>query len=550
MAFIINGKLVDREHCRFPGFFLNAVDVATSRLLASVEIPEGSEADFHLEYDREKLNLPNEPHEVILICTKEAIKTARVNVQASTRVGTGMGLEERIAASAWTREGDNFVVGPQVIYFDCCCVLWALFGVYTIKGTVLHDPSGLPLPAALVEARDWDPVSHDFMGSDTTDASGNFRILVPFANFINEDAPLNRPDLQFRVSLPWTAGKDQHPCPCLDFDDDIIRWNWPNCKPITLRVPCCLAVIERVGGWAAHFDGSVPTVVTHAPFPGGRGIDSVNARAQGMNAFGINGPAEDSPFGGTVTLCGAMFCKHGVKFRFSAAKWADEVTSPLFTDFAPITPPAFSEMVYSGFTIECLPPPFDFICYPVPSKSSVLRIPDADGFYDILPNTESGCLYLPWPTGGAAYPDGKYSIMMTIKDESGCVYHSGPVTLRLDNTAPDKALTVSVADCATIKIGDIVTGTLSVTDANFHSYRLVYEGDATSGVLAERTYTGVGDTGDVAVAWSWNTAGLPACGYRLVLYGWDRTIVNDVRQEGEIGFSHQVAIVKYYCLGE
>ena len=550
MAFLINGKLIDREHCRFPGFYLNAVDVASTRLLASMEIAEGTEADFRLEYDREKLNLPNEPHEVILICTKEPIKTTRVNVQAFTKVGAGLGLEERIEASAWTTEGENFVAGPLIIYIDCCCILWALFGTYTVKGTVLHEPSGLPLPGALVEARDWDPIAHDPMGSDTTDAFGNFRILVPYANFIGEDAPLNRPDLQFRVSLPWTAGQDQRPCPCLDFDEDIIRWNWPNCKHITLRVPCCLAVIERVGGWAAHFDSTVASVVTHAPFPSGRGIDSVAARAQGMNVPGTNGPAEDSPFGGIVTLCGAKFCEHGTKFRFSAAKWADETTSPVFTDFAPITPPPFSEMVYSGFTIECLPPPFNYICYPVPLKASVSRTPDGDGFYDILPNTESGCLFLPWHTGGAAYPDGKYTIMLTIKDEGGCVYHSGPVVLRVDNKVPDIELDVGVEDCATIKIGDIVKGTLSVKDENFHSYRLVFQGDATSGVLAERTYTGVGDTGDTSLAWSWNTAGLPACGYRLVLYGWDRTIVNGVRQEGEIGFSHRVAIVKYYCLGE
>jgi len=46
MAFVIHGKLIDREHCRFPTFALNAVDVSTSRLLATVEIPEGSEAEF------------------------------------------------------------------------------------------------------------------------------------------------------------------------------------------------------------------------------------------------------------------------------------------------------------------------------------------------------------------------------------------------------------------------------------------------------------------------------------------------------------------------
>ena len=63
-----------------------------------------------------------------------------------------------------------------------------------------------------------------------------------------------------------------------------------------------------------------------------------------------------------------------------------------------------------------------------------------------------------------------------------------------------------------------------------------------------KVFAGVSDTGDVNVAWSWDTTGLPACGYRLVLRVWDRTIQNDVRPEGEPGFRQGVPIVKYYCL--
>jgi hypothetical protein len=275
----------------------------------------------------------------------------------------------------------------------------------------------------------------------------------------------------------------------------------------------------------------------------------VAAWAQGFNVDGTPGQiAEASPFGGQVSLCGATTCRDGKKFRFSVAKWPDETTPPADADFVPITT-TFSEMVYAGISIECLPPPVD-LCFPVVTKASVSRIPDAEGFYDILPNTESGCLFVPWHTNVPAFPDGKYSILLTIRDEDGCEFRSGTVNIRLDNTMPGAELTVSVPDCATIRIGDIVTGTLTGTDAHFHSYQLRFEGDGVSGVLAQRTYTGIGDTGDVGVAWSWDTSGLPACGYRLWLRVWDRTIVNNGRPEGEIQFAHEEAIVKYFCLDE
>lgn len=545
MAFIITGKIGERGRCRIPRHFLTAVDVATARVLAVTEVPEGEEAEFRLEYDRAKLNLPDEPHEVLLVATREPFKGQRAEAAAFTRVAQGLAIEDRITAQEWVREGENFLAPHRVIAVDCCCLLWSLFGVYTVTGIVLHDPIGLPLPGVTVEAQDWDPITPDFLGSGVTDATGRFTILVPFANFINEDAPLNRPDLRFRVTMP--GGGRQ--CTCLDFDEDIIRFDWPNCKRITLRIPCCLAIIERVGGWAAHFDPSIPSLVAHPPFPAGRGIDSATARAQGLNVTGSSGPAEDSVFGSQVSLCGAMTCQHAAKFRFSVARWADEVTPPADADFVPVTP-TFSEMAYGGISFDCLPPPLDFVCFPVVTKTSVARTADAEGFYDVLHNTESGCLFVPWHTGAPTFPDGKYSIRLTIRDEDGCEFRSGAVNIRLDNTAPKIELSVSVPDCATIRIGDKVTGTLSATDENFHSYQLVFEGDGVSGVIAQRTYTGTGDTGDTSVSWSWDTSGLPPCGYRLVLQAWDRTIVNDVRPEGEIGFGHQVAIVKYYCLGE
>jgi len=547
MAFTIRGIVRDKAKCRIPRHFLTAVDVATSRVLATTEVKEGNSVPFTLKYDRAKLNLRNEPHEVLLVGTKDPFRGK--TGEATGRIGAGVGIEDRIAADTWVKDGSNFTVPERIIAVDCCCILWALFGIYSVTGTLLHDPTGLPLPGATVTAQDWDPLIPDNLGSDVTDADGRFRIQVPYANFTNEDGPINRPDLRFRVTVPDSSGK---PCECLGFAEDPIRFNWPNCRPIILKVPCCLSIIERVGGWAAHLDPVPASPSPHAPPPpNGRGIDSTAARAQGLNADGTPGQiAEDSVFGGRVTLCGATTCKNAEKYRFMVAPWADEATAPSMANFIPITTP-FSEMVYSGF--NCFPfPPFGNIC--IPSKASVNQAsplptdPDA-GFFDILPNTESGCLIAHWNTNTPPFPDGKYSILLTIRDAQGCEFNSSPVTIRLDNTHPNVELDVSVPDCATITIGDVVTGTLTVTDTNFHGYQLRYEGDGVSGVLAQRIYTGVGDTGDTNISWTWNTAGLPPCGYRLVLRAWDRAIVNNVRSQGEPGFGHLTSVVKYYCLG-
>ena len=539
MPFLIAGTLVEPDGCRIPSHRLNAIDVASGRVLASTEVAEGPKAEFRLEYDRQ----PDEPHEVLLVASDDELDDVRT-AAANVREGRSIGVEARIGASDWVAEGPGFVARP-VIRIDCCCILWALRGVYTVTGTLRDATTGLPLAGATVEAQDWDPITPDYLGSDVTDAAGRFTILVPFSTFVNEDAPTYRPDLRFQVTTPLSSGPEERRCLCLRFADDVIRFDWPNCRHIDLRVDCCLAIILTVGSWSAGL-APAASLVTHPPMPTGRGIDSTAARAQGLNAIGSSGPAEDSPFGGLVDLCGAHTCRHASRYRWSVGRWSDETTPPGPADFGPILT-TFSEVVWTGFTLVCPGGPSP--CYLVPTWDTVSQSPDGDGFYPVLHNAASGCeFHLPWYTGAPSYPDGKYTIVLTLEEEDGCRFDSGPVTIRLDNTLPERDLKVSVADCAHIKIGTVVTGTLSCTDENFHSYQLVFEGDAVSGVIAERTYSGVSDTGDVGVAWSWDTSGLPACGYRLVLRVWDRTIQNDVRPEGEIGFRQGVPIVKYYCL--
>ena len=63
-----------------------------------------------------------------------------------------------------------------------------------------------------------------------------------------------------------------------------------------------------------------------------------------------------------------------------------------------------------------------------------------------------------------------------------------------------------------------------------------------------RKYTGVADNGDTNAAFSWDTTGLPACGYRLVLEVWDRAIVNNKRSYSEPGFGWRTVKQFYFCL--
>jgi hypothetical protein len=158
-----------------------------------------------------------------------------------------------------------------------------------------------------------------------------------------------------------------------------------------------------------------------------------------------------------------------------------------------------------------------------------------------------GGLYYPWNT---ADKNVKYSIRLTIEDTGGTRYESSPIVLMLDNKRPEKSLKVdTVLVCADIIIGDKVTGKITGTDEHFYSYRLRYESSLASGlILAVRKYTGVSDTGDVNVPFTWDTTGLPPCGYRIILEVWDRTIANNHRSWGEPGYGWRELDQQYFCL--
>ena len=279
----------------------------------------------------------------------------------------------------------------------------------------------------------------------------------------------------------------------------------------TVKPPCAAAIV-RVGGMPVGNIGP-------------------NGLANGTSATTPTFTAYDSPFGKWVEIIGLMpSCTECTDFRVEYGQWISDTLPPV--TWIPLTDP-FTEWVFIW--------PSTFL--------NVTRTPDVNGWLNILCNSTMGGLYFPWNTSGR---NGKYSIRLTVKDTGGVDHVSAPVVLVLDNEAPDYALTIfSAPQCGDLTVGDIVSGMITGTDPHFYSYRLRYvSGLGNDLILPIRTYTSIADTGDVNLAFSWDTSGLPPCAYRIVLEVWDRTIVNNDRSWGEPGYGWRSWDDFYFCLGE
>jgi hypothetical protein len=279
---------------------------------------------------------------------------------------------------------------------------------------------------------------------------------------------------------------------------------------VEVSKPPCGAAIIRVGGMPA---GSI----------------NADGLANGPSATTPTFTAYDSPFGQWVEIIGLMpSCTECTDFKVEYGEWLTLTTPPV--SWTPLTDP-FKEWVFIW--------PSTFLL-----KS---RVPDSAGWLSILCNTTMGGLYVPWNTSGR---NGKYSLRLTVMDTGGSEHVSAPVVVMLDNEKPDIALTISSApQCGDITIGDMVSGMITGTDLHFYSYRLRYESGLASGlILPVRTYTGVTDTGDANVPFTWDTTGLPPCGYRIVLEVWDRTIRSNDRAWGEPGYGWRSIEQYYFCL--
>ena len=276
-----------------------------------------------------------------------------------------------------------------------------------------------------------------------------------------------------------------------------------------VRPPCGAAII-RVGGMPA---GSI----------------NADGLANGPSATTPTFTAYDSPFGQWVEIIGLMpSCTECTEFKVEYGEWVTSTIPPV--SWTPLTD-TFKEWIFIW--------PSTFL--------HVSRVPDSAGWLNILCNTTMGGLYVPWNTSGR---NGKYSLRLTVMDTGGVEHSSFPVVVMVDNKEPDIALTIfSTPQCGDVMIGDTVSGMITGTDLHFYSYRLRYESGLASGlIMPVRTYSGVTDTGDANVPFTWDTTGLPPCGYRIVFEVWDRTIRNNRRTWGEPGYGWRSLNQYYFCL--
>lgn len=284
----------------------------------------------------------------------------------------------------------------------------------------------------------------------------------------------------------------------------------------------CDAEIIQVGGMAA-------------------GKINSNGLANGWNVNSV-WKAFDSPFGQQVDILGAPpACEGCERFKVEYAEWPNPVTPPAPSAFNPLTGSFSEETKFMNNSIL------------------VSRTPDPDGWLDILPikicnpnnYTIMGGLYFPWKTdiGVDAVSDGKYSLRLTIEDAGGGEHVSPPVVVVIDNTKPDALLTIDTyPQCGDIIVGDTLTGTITATDKHFYVYRLRYLSTANTGfILPDTFYTSVSDTGVTNLPFTWNTTGLPPCGYCILLEVWDRTIRNNMRFGWYGWYSYDA---DYFCLKE
>lgn len=249
----------------------------------------------------------------------------------------------------------------------------------------------------------------------------------------------------------------------------------------------------------------------------------------------------DSPFGGVVTISGFI-------------PDAPDVAAPQMRYRVRVSPSGTGAWT-------TLADPFwvsgtRWIGTTFPESYSQEQVADADGFFPYLVDrniagagyrTVYGDVLYPWQT--LALGAGLWDIEVVSKDAGGTVYPAQilqcsdgtvrqTVTIRLDETAPSVALTITEVEhadgtvqptgpCKRFKIGDKLRGTYAVSDQ--HLSQIWFELEPASSALgALPTFSGPtafpAITTSANGTWQLDTSLMAACGYVLELWAHDRTI--------------------------
>jgi hypothetical protein len=282
-------------------------------------------------------------------------------------------------------------------------------------------------------------------------------------------------------------------------------------------------------------------------------IDPISGLANG-SAVLAGFTAQDSPFGGVVIVTGHIGNAPDISNGATKLKYRVEISDDGGTNW---------QRVINSFTLK-RDQLLNGIWSDLPDVTQSVDVDDWYEYQEDLTDGPGNAMIFPagnvlarWNTGGKS---GVWKLRIRVKDPAapGPVWTSNVVTLKLDNTEPNAAITITSGGgaCADFTIGDTISGTYSATDLHFGTLRLSVAPALGGSFTAPaplpagttmpltRTYAGGVPTVGEAGNWMLDTSGMPRCGYVVRLHVWDRTI----RNSGFVGY-HDSAVVGL-CLRE
>lgn len=375
--------------------------------------------------------------------------------------------------------------------------------------------------------------------------------------------------LEYSVFLPIDASRHRRPCtngPTLVKIRAIMSWQTPPPPTNPNWIPY----------WGNRLETTVhikpgPDVIGSMPYiesVGNMAVCDINQSTGLATGTGIIAAftADESPFGGTVTITGFITNPpNSMEDPSSAMKYKVFVRphAPTESDIENPWQPLANKfwITVSEQTGTSLP-----IQKPIKQKI------DLDGYYTYLEDPHqpdwrhvAGRVLAKWITN--APMTGMWEIRIEAKTSGGAVIPGGTmmcadgstrsiVRLRLDNEQPSP---VEVAitgyqrgsdptvhpgeGCGKFVRNDVIHGTYSVADKHFGRLTLTVHpaGPAHGATVnpSSRSYSIVPTTGESGT-WTLNTSGMDPCGYIVRLWARDRTIVNSGsigwRNSDDVGF--------------
>lgn len=304
-------------------------------------------------------------------------------------------------------------------------------------------------------------------------------------------------------------------------------------------------------------------------------INQSNGLATGESAGTALFTAEESPFGGGITITGFIdsppkYVMEGVedpvKYKIFVRPY-DPTKSDLENPWQSLNNTfkvSVNEQTGPGT---------------LPKQKKITQAVDPDGYYTYLEDVHGSAwrmyavanILAKWETSGLT---GLWEVKIISKKPDGTILTGGAlecpdgstrsiVKLYLDNKLPFASITITgykrgssevieAADCGTFVVGDVIVGKYTATDVHFHELRLSVHPDPNPALpspakpkpdpMGPTAYPAIG--GAVDHVWELDTKNMRACGYTVRLWTEDRTIVNG----GYIGWERAAYVG--FCLEE